>query len=125
MSADQGIAAMREFIDAFNAQDHVRLAASLNYPHIRLTDRFVRFECAEEFTAKSLAGRSRLAAEGWHHSKVSDVQVVQAGAEKTHLALRVHRCRADGTIYNSFETFWIATLQNGHWGIRFRSSFLG
>ena len=80
MSAEQGIAAVREFIDAFNAQDHDRLAASLNYPHIRLASRFARIESAAEFTEFSRRGEVRLREEGWHHSEASAVQAVQAGA---------------------------------------------
>ncbi len=32
--------------------------------------------------------------------------------------------RLAGTVYNQFETFWIATCQDTHWGIQFRSSYL-
>lgn len=32
----EGENAARAFIDAFNAQNHEALAATLNYPHIRL-----------------------------------------------------------------------------------------
>ena len=33
--------------------------------------------------------------------------------------------RADGSIYHRFKSLWIATEQDGHWGIQFRSSYLG
>ena len=119
MNAEAAIAAARAFIDAFNAQDHERLAQTLNYPHVRLARGFARIESAGEFAERSRGGEPRLAEEGWHHSAIDRVDVVQASAEKAHLAMTVSRCRADGTVYNTFETLWIATLQDGHWGIQF------
>ena len=100
MSADDGIAAAQEFIDAFNAQDHERLAAALNYPHIRLARNFTRIDNAA-------------------------VEAVQVSDDKVHLLMRIDRCREPGEVYNSFDTFWIATRRDGHWGIQFRSSYLG
>ena len=124
MTADDGIAAAREFIDAFNAQDHERLAAALNYPHIRLARNFTRVESAAEFADRSRSGEPRLKTEGWHHSVLAAVEAVQASADKVHLLMRVDRCRESGEVYNSFDTFWIATRRDGHWGIQFRSSYL-
>ena len=124
--ADAGIAAAQAFIDAFNAQHHARLAATLNYPHVRLANgRFARIESAAEFERRSEQGAAHLAAEGWHHSEIKRIDVVHADANKVHLAMTVSRHRADGSVYNAFDTLWIATLAGGHWGIQFRSSYLG
>ena len=125
MSAEYGIAAAREFIDAFNAQDHERLARALNYPHIRLARNFTRIESAAEFAARSSSGEAHLKAEGWHHSVLAALEAVQASADKVHVLMRVDRCRASGEVYDSFDTFWIATRRDDHWGIQFRSSYLG
>ena len=124
LSAEAAIAAARAFIDAFNAQDHERIAASLNYSHIRHARSFQRTESAAEFVAMSRRGEGALAKEGWHHSVVDHIEPVQVRPDKVHLAITVARCRADGEVYNTFETFWIATRLDGHWGIQFRSSFL-
>lgn len=124
MSEADGKAAVEEFVDAFNAQDHERLAASLNYPHIRLTRDFTRVETAAEFIERSRAGESRLREEGWHHTEIGAINPVQVGRDKVHLVLTMNRCRADGGVYNAFETLWIATLVDDHWGIQFRSSYL-
>ena len=124
MSGEHGIAAAHEFIDAFNAQDHERLAASLNYPHIRLARTFARFESAEEFAELSRRGKAYLQREGWHHTEVASIEAVQVSDDKVHLVMLNHRCRESGEVYNAFDTLWIATLQDGHWGIKFRSSYL-
>lgn len=124
-AAEAGIAAARAFIDAFNDQDHRRLAEALNYPHVRLANGvFATVESAEDFAERSRRGEARLAEEGWHHSVVERMETVHAAADKVHLAMTVARYRADGSVYNRFETLWIATEQNGHWGIQFRSSYL-
>lgn len=124
-SAAAGMNAARAFIDAFNAQDHETLAATINYPHVRLANgRFVTVESAEEFVARSAKGAQLLEAEGWDHTVLLGVEVIHEGPEKVHLALSIDRCHADGEVYNHFETLWIATLVNDHWGIQFRSSYL-
>jgi hypothetical protein len=115
----------RAFIDAFNAQDHDALANTLNFPHVRLANgRFVTIEDSTSFVARSRKNAPLLEAEGWDHTALKDVQVVHAGRDKVHMALAIDRCHADGSVYNHFETLWIATCEDGHWGIQFRSSYL-
>ena len=119
-------AAVDAFQDAFNAQDHERLAAALNYPHVRLwSGVFTTIETPEEFAEISRRGQSRLEAEGWDHTDTVSMEVVQQGPDKAHCALVNHRCRADGAVYHKFDTLWIVTNQDGHWGVKFRSSYLG
>ncbi len=123
--AQQAKAAAYAFIDAFNHQDHEALADTLNYPHIRLANgRFVRVETRPDFVRMSQSNEPKLKAEGWHHTTVESCEVVHEGEDKVHLAIRNHRCRVDDSIYNTFDTLWIATLIDGHWGIQFRSSYL-
>ena len=124
-SAKRAVQAVEAFIRTFNAQDHERQAETLNYPHIRLANgRYTTIENADAFIAGAKRGEARLRDEGWHHTVVASLEVVHAGKDKAHIAIRNDRCHADGTVYHSFETFWIATLVDGHWGIQFRSSFL-
>ena len=121
----EGQIVARAFIEAFNAQDHKALAATLNYPHIRLAGgRYMTVDTPDQFAKLSASGETRLNDEGWHHSLIRSIEVVHSGAEKEHIALEVDRCSEDGEVYNSFDTLWIATLRDGHWGIQFRSSFL-
>ena len=125
MSDEAAIQSARAFIEAFNDQDHERLASTLNYPHVRLANgRFMTVERAEDFVERSRNNRALLEAEGWDHTVLKAIEVVHNGPDKVHLALSIDRCHADGTVYNQFDTFWIATLQDGHWGIQFRSSYL-
>ena len=123
--ADHAQAAVEAFQDAFNAQDHERLAAALNYPHVRLwSGVFTTIETPEEFAEISRRGQSQLEAEGWDHTETAVLEVVQQGPDKAHCALINQRCHADGAVYHEFQTFWIVTKQDDHWGVKFRSSFL-
>ena len=118
-------AAVEAYQDAWNAQDHERLAGTLNYPHVRLWGgAFATIETPEEFAEISKRGEAQLEAEGWHHTVTAKLEVVHEGPDKAHVALTNHRCRADGTVYHAFDTLWIVTNQDDHWGIKFRSSFL-
>lgn len=125
MSDSEGPDTARAFIDAFNAQDHERLAGTLNYPHVRLANgRFMTVDSAADFAARSEQIKPSLEAEGWDHTVLRGIDVIHSGPDKVHMSLSIDRCHVDGTVYNHFETFWIATLQDGHWGIQFRSSYL-
>ena len=124
-SADSARNAVQFFIDTFNAQDHTEHAKALNYPHIRLANgEFRVIQSAEEFAKSCATNEPRLRAEGWHHTTVKSLEIVHDSDDKVHIAITNDRCRADGTVYNSFDTFWIATCVDGHWGIQFRSSYL-
>ena len=115
----------RDFIAMFNAQDHRGLAQTLNYPHVRFANgRFVTVDSGEDFSVRSERGAPVLNDEGWHHTVLRSIAVVHSGDDKVHLALQVDRCHEDGSVYNQFDTLWIATCQDGHWGIQFRSSYL-
>jgi len=119
------MARARAFIAAFNAQDHAALAETLNYPHMRLANgTFQTIPSLEAFIEGSRRGRAGLEAEGWDHTVAASVEVVHEGPDKVHLAITNDRCRPDGSVYNRFETLWIVTLQEGHWGVQFRSSYL-
>jgi hypothetical protein len=123
--SEAGAAAARAFLDAFNAQDFEALAASLNYPHVRLANgRFETIESQGAFVERAPRVARQLEKEGWHHTVLTSLEVVHEDEDKVHLSIRYDRCRADGSVYNSFDTLWIATLQDAHWGIQFRSSYL-
>jgi len=84
----------------------------------------VMVDSAEQFESTSELGEPILEAEGWHHTEVSSLEVIHSTSDKEHISLRVDRYNQEGSMYNSFNTLWVATLVGGHWGIQFRSSFL-
>ena len=116
---------VHSYIDAFNRRDPQAMADAFNFPHIRLAKgRFTQVESAEQYLARQGEVSRLLDEEGWDHTVTESVSVVHAGDDKVHLDIEYTRRRQDDSVYFRFKTFWIATLQDGHWGIQFRSSFL-
>ena len=123
MSGNAGKEAVRAFIDAFNQLDSSEMANAFNFPHIRFAGgKFAVFASREDFVQRFDANKTALQAEGWHHTVIESLEVVHAVPEKVHLAVEYTRRHADDSVYSRFNSLWIATLQNGHWGIQFRSS---
>ena len=63
------------------------------------------------------------AGDGWHRSTWDERTPIHVGANKVHLKVKFSRWRKDGSLLATFETIYIVTLQDGHWGIQARSSF--
>ena len=123
MSGNAGKAAVRAFIDAFNTRDSAAMADAFHFPHIRFASgQFAVFESREDFVRRFDANTSALEAEGWDHTVLESLEVVHEVPDKVHLAIEYTRRRADDSVYSRFNSLWIATLQDGHWGIQFRSS---
>ena len=119
------IAVANAFNDTFNSQDNVAQADTLNYPHVRLWDgKFTTFHSADDFFKRCKVIKKGLDAEKWHHTTNSAIAVIHSGDDKVHLTLQQDRCHENGEVYQRFDTLWIVTLLDGHWGVQFRSSFL-
>ena len=63
------------------------------------------------------------AGDGWARSQWDERTAIHVGSDKVHLKVAFSRWRADGSLIGRFETIYIVTCQNGHWGIQARSSF--
>jgi hypothetical protein len=118
-------AAVEAYIEGFNARDAARMADAFNFPHIRLAKgRFTIIDSREQFIERQDAVTALLVEEGWDHTVLESIAIVHAGADKVHLGIEYTRRSSDGIAYTRFETLWIATSLDGHWGVQFRSSFL-
>jgi hypothetical protein len=125
MSGEAGKAVARAYMDAFNSGDISAQADTFNFPHIRLAKgKFTVLETREDYLKNGARMKTALQEEAWHHTVLESLEVIQEGPDKVHLIIENTRRRADDTVYNRFRTLWIATSQDGHWGIQFRSSYL-
>lgn len=116
---------VRAYIDAFNKLDSSAMADAFNFPHVRLASgKFTIIETRDDFLQLQERANARRVAEGWHHTVIESLEVVHEGADKVHLAVEYTRHRTDDSVYTRFKSLWIATLQDGHWGIQFRSSYM-
>ncbi len=123
MSGNTGKETVRAFIDAFNELDSSAMANAFNFPHIRLASgKFAVFASRDDFVQRFAANKTALQAEGWHHTVIESLEAIHAVPDKVHLAVEYTRRRSDDSVYSRFNSLWIATLQEGHWGIQFRSS---
>lgn len=111
---------MQAHITAINARDEPALAATLHFPHYRLSGTGMKvWDTPDTYFADF---RSR-AGDGWARSSFENTEVVQCAADKAHLSTEIRRYRADGSVYQSFRSLWVITYDGGRWAARLRSSF--
>jgi len=109
-----------EFMTAFNARDVEAFEATFNFPSIRLASgKLVTLNkgdmTADRFTTGALAE--------WDHSAWERREIIHAGADKVHVDTRFTRYRKDGSVIGGFDSVYVITQENGHWGVKIRSSF--
>jgi len=124
MTERQAIAAAHRVMDAhiraLNSRDQAAIAATLHFPHVRLSGTSLKiWETEETYFADFLAR----AGGDWHHSGFEDIRLVRAAPDKVHLDAEIRRFAADGRLITSFRSLWVITHENGHWAARMRSSF--
>lgn len=109
-----------DFMAAFNARDLAAWEKTFNFPSVRLASNTLTiiepgFHKPEMF--------SRGALKDWHHSAWERREVIHAGLDKVHFDTRFTRYRADGSVIGGFDSVYVVTCENGHWGVKARSSF--
>ncbi|MDN3566329.1 hypothetical protein ACFQY5_25200 [Paeniroseomonas aquatica] len=115
------IAVLDRFMAALNAGDQPAMAATLHFPHYRLTQgRLQIWQRPEDYTLDGFRSR---AGEGWARSAWDFRTVVGAGPEKVHLDVQFTRYRADGSVLGRFRSLWVVACLDGRWGAQLRSSF--
>jgi hypothetical protein len=117
---DAAMACLNAFMAAFNARDVKAFEATFNFPSVRLASNTLAiiepgYHQPEMFTRGPLAD--------WDHSAWERRDVIHAGADKVHFDTRFTRYRADGSIIGGFDSIYVVTRENGHWGVKARSSF--
>ena len=122
-SAAAAIEIVKEYLRAFNDRDEQAWVATFNYPHVRLAgDRVTVWQSGEEymegFDFSAFAARF-----DWQRTEWDSIEAVQSSSAGVNVALTATRYDPEGRMLHSFDTFYLVTLQDGHWGIRARSSF--
>jgi hypothetical protein len=128
--SDEAIAAaiqcLDDFMTAWNARDIKACEETMNFPHARLSGAngltvSAKGEMTQEMFDKMLGEAASL--KDWHHSAWDRREVVAAGPDKVHVQTRFVRYRADNSVLSSFDSLYVVTREDGHWGVRMRSSF--
>ena len=109
-----------DFMAAFNARDIPAWRNTFNFPSVRLaSNTMVIIEA--DYHQPEMFGRGALAE--WDHSAWARREVVHAGPDKVHIDTRFVRYRKDGSEIGGFDSLYVVTCENGHWGVKARSSF--
>lgn len=108
------------FMAAFNARDVEAFERTFNFPSVRIaSNKLVIIE--RGYHKPEMFERGALTE--WHQSGWDRREVIHAGPDKVHLDTRFTRYRADGSILAAFDSVYVVTNDNGHWGVKARSSF--
>ena len=111
---------MQDHIGALNARDEQKIAATLHFPHFRLSGTDLKcWETPDSYFAdfKTRAG------DDWQRSSFDDIKVLQTSPNKVHLDVEVNRFDESGGLITSFRSLWVITCVDGRWAAKFRSSF--
>lgn len=119
---ESAMESLNVYMAAFNSRDSEAWAATLNYPHVRIASGDVRvWQDAEEFAAymdfDAFAERF-----GWDHSHWIRRDVVGATPNKVHIMTTFQRFNDKNEPIATFDSLYIVTLVDGHWGTQARSS---
>ncbi len=117
----EAMAALDEFMLAFNSRNMEDWTATLNYPHVRFASGGVTvWESAEEFANRSPF--ETLSRRGWNHSHWLSRDVTLASPGKVHISTVFQRYNDKNEPIETFQSLYIVTLMDGHWGTQARSS---
>ena len=109
-----------DFMAAFNARDIPAWEKTFNFPSVRLASN--RMEILEKGTrSPNMFGQGSLT--DWDHSAWDRRDVIHAGADEVHIDTRFTRYRKDGGVIGGFDSIYVITREDGHWGVKARSSY--
>ena len=114
------MACLDAFMTAFNARDMQAFEQTFNFPSIRLASNTMRIINKGDQTQATFDHASL---KDWDHSAWEKREVIHSGPDKVHLNTRFTRYRADGSVIGGFDSIYVVTCEDGHWGIKARSSF--
>jgi len=119
-SIDAAMECLDAFMTAFNARDLAAWEKTFNFPSVRLaSNAMVILEPGQH--QPNMFDRGHLAE--WDHSDWDRREFIHAGADKVLIDTRFTRYRSDGSVIGGFDSIYVVTCENGHWGIKARSSF--
>ena len=110
-----------DFMDAFNAGDVEAWEATLNYPSVRIASNKLAIIDNPGWHPRDMFKKGL--GVGWARSGWERRDVIHAGPDKVHFDTCFVRYRADGSVIGHYDSIYVVTLQDGHWGVKARSSF--
>ena len=119
-ATEEALLLMDAHITALNKRDAKVIAATLHFPHHRLSGTtWKTWETAEHYFDDFL----QRAGDEWSHSAFEDIKVVDSSKTKVHLDAEIRRYNSDNGLITSFRSLWIIIELDGVWAAKARSSF--
>jgi len=114
------LSVMDAHIQALNARDAKAIAATLHFPHHRLSGTtWTTWETAEHYFDDFLLR----AGGNWQRSEFNDIKVIDSSADKVHIDVEIIRYDSDDNVIISFRSLWVIVNIDGTWAAKVRSSF--
>jgi len=118
---DEAMLVLDSFMHNFNLRDMKTWSETLNYPHVRFAGSEVTvWDTKEEYSAIDIF--DGLASTGWHHSAWLSRKVTLASENKVHISTIFQRYDENNTPLKQYQSLYVVTNKDGHWGVQARSS---
>lgn len=116
--AEQARAVLRRYFDALNARDPKAVRDTFNFPHFRIsaTGGVTHYPDASSDPYANFAGR--VGKDGWDHSVMDSIEVLETFPKKAHVTIAFRRIRADGSEIGAYRSLYVVTEIDGHWGLQ-------
>src|SRR5450830_1136296 len=111
-----------DFMAALNAYDAAAMDATMHFPHLRFAGGQMKMYQAPGSNPMDLFTKLRNE-DHWKYSTWDQRELIQFNEKKAHYALSYTRYREDSSVIGVYESLYVITLVDGHWGIQIRSSF--
>lgn len=121
LAIENAMRVLDSFMTHFNARDMEQWSETLNYPHVRFAGSEVTvWDTKEEYSSVDIF--DRLTSTGWHHSAWLSRKVILVSEDKVHISTVFQRYDKSNNPLKQYQSLYIVTNKDGHWGVQARSS---
>ena len=121
LAIENAMQVLDSFMTSFNTRNMEEWSETLNYPHVRFAGSEVTvWDTKEEYSAIDIF--ERLASTGWHHSAWLSRKVILVSENKVHISTIFQRYDENNNPLKQYQSLYIVTSKDGHWGVQARSS---
>ena len=121
LAIENAMQVLDSFMTSFNARNIEEWSETLNYPHVRFAGSEVTlWNTKEEYSSIDIF--ERLSSTGWHHSAWLSRKVILVSKNKVHISTIFQRYDENNNPLKQYQSLYIVTNKDGHWGVQARSS---
>ena len=121
LAIENAMQVLDSFMTSFNARNMEEWSETLNYPHVRFAGSEVTlWNTKEEYSSSDIF--ERLSSTGWHQSAWLSRKVILVSKNKVHISTIFERYDENNNPLKQYQSLYIVTNKDGHWGVQARSS---